>query len=129
MGYFFLAGRVLYGGSLLLSGIDHFRRAEILTVHAGSKGVPAPRASVFVSGVLIVFGAMSILTGCRPAWGVLLLTLFLLPTSFVIHNFWADTNPAARQANFLNFTRNIALLGAAWMFLLIPEPWPLSIRW
>jgi len=62
MGYFFLAGRVLYGGSLLLSGIDHFRRAEILTVHAGSKGVPAPR-------------------------------------------------------------------GAGWMFLLVPQPWPLSIRW
>jgi len=28
-----------------------------------------------------------------------------------------------------NFKKNIALLGAAWMLLLIPQPWPLSLQW
>ena len=129
MPYLFLAGRVLYGGMLLISGAEHFRHTSILTVHAGSKGVPAPSASVLVSGVLVVLGALSILTGIHPTWGILSLTLFLVPTSLIIHNYWADTNPAAREANFTNFKKNAALLGAAWMFLLIPQPWPLSVEW
>ena len=129
MPYLFLAGRILYGGMLLVSGTEHFRHNRILTVHAGSKGVPAPYLSVFVSGLLVVSGSLSILTGVRPTWGVIFLTLFLLPTSFIIHNYWADANPAARAANFENFKKNLALLGAAWMFLLIPEPWPFSVEW
>ena len=28
-----------------------------------------------------------------------------------------------------NFKKNIALLGAAWMLLLIPEPWPFALGW
>jgi putative oxidoreductase len=129
MPYLFLAGRILYGGFLLVSGIDHFRHAHVLTVHAGSKGVPAPQVGVIASGLLIIVGGLSILLGLRPAWGVLFVTLFLVPTSLVIHNYWADTNPGVKQANFTNFKKNIALLGAAWMFLLIPQPWPFSLNW
>jgi len=127
--YLFLAGRVLYGGFLLVSGIEHFRHAQVLTVHAGSKGIPAPYLGVIASGLLITFGGLSILLGLRPAWGVLCVTLFLLPTSLFIHNYWADTKPGVKEANFINFKKNVALLGAAWMFLLIPQPWPLSLTW
>ena len=129
MPYLFLAGRILYGGFLLFSGIDHFRHAQVLTVHAGAKGVPAPHAMVIASGLLIIFGGLSILWGLRPTWGVLFITLFLVPTSLVIHNYWADTNPGVKQANFTNFKKNVALLGAAWMFLMIPQPWPFSLKW
>jgi len=127
--YLFLAGRILYGGFLLVSGIDHFRHAQVLTVHAGSKGVPAPHIGVMVSGLLIIIGGLSILLGLRPTVGVVCVTLFLVPTSLVIHNYWGDTNPGVKQANFTNFKKNIAILGAAWMFLLIPQPWPFSLNW
>lgn len=129
MVYLFLAGRVLYGGFMLFSGIDHFRHAQVLRVHAGSKGVPAPHTLVLASGVLIMLGGLSIISGVRPAWGVLCITLFLIPISFVIHNYWSDSNPGVRQANFVNFRKNLAMLGAAWMFLAIPQPWPFSLWW
>jgi putative oxidoreductase len=129
MQYLFLAGRVLYGGFFLLAGIDHFRYVNMMTPYAGAKGIPAPRVSVLGSGALVLFGGLSILLGVRPAWGVLFVTLFLLPTSLLMHNYWADKDPGAKQANLTNFKKNIALLGAAWMFLLIPQPWPLSLRW
>jgi putative oxidoreductase len=129
MPYLFLAGRILYGGVLVLSGIEHFRYAQVLTVHAGSKGIPAPRVGVIVSGLLIICGGLSILLGFRPTWGIVFVTLFLLPASLFIHNFWSDTDPVVRAANFINFKKNVALLGAAWMFLLVPQPWPLSLTW
>jgi uncharacterized membrane protein YphA (DoxX/SURF4 family) len=129
MEYVFLAGRVLYGGFFLLAGIDHFRHVEMMTPYAASKGIPAPRLGVLGSGLLLILGGLSILLGMRPTWGVLFLTVFLLPTSFLMHNYWAATDPSVRQLDVTNFKKNIALLGAAWMFLLIPQPWPLSLRW
>jgi putative oxidoreductase len=129
MQYLFLAGRVLYGGFFLLAGIDHFRRVAMMTPYAAAKRIPAPRLGVLGSGSLIVLGGLSVLLGVRPTWGVVLLTAFLVPTSFLMHNYWAATDPSARQMDQTNFKKNIALLGAAWMLLLIPQPWPLSLGW
>jgi len=129
MHYLFLAGRVLYGGFFLLAGIDHFRRVEMMTPYASAKGIPLPRLGVLGSGSLLILGGLSVLLGVRPTWGALLLTVFLVPTSFLMHNYWAATDPSVRQMDQVNFKKNIALLGAAWMLLLIPQPWPLSLAW
>jgi putative oxidoreductase len=127
--YPFMAGRVLFGGFFLLAGLDHFRFVSMMTPYAASKGIPAPRLGVLGSGTLIVLGGLSVLLGVRPTWGVVCLTLFLLPTSFLMHNYWAATDPSARMMDKTNFKKNIALLGAAWMLLLVPQPWPWSLGW
>ncbi|HEY8104972.1 MAG TPA: DoxX family membrane protein [Gemmatimonadales bacterium] len=129
MTYLFLAGRLLYGGFFLLSGVNHFRYVSMMAPYAASKGIPAARLGVLGSGTLLILGGLSILLGERPTVGVLLLTIFLVPTSFLMHNYWAVTDPSARQGEQVNFKKNIALLGAAWMLLLIPQPWPLSLPW
>ncbi|HVA58114.1 MAG: DoxX family protein [Gemmatimonadaceae bacterium] len=128
MQYLFLGGRVLYGGFFLMAGVNHFRRAGTMAPYTGSKGVPAPRLAVLVSGLVIVLGGLSVILGFHPAWGVLLLTVFLVPTTLLMHNYWAATDGAARQADLTHFMKNTALLGAAWMLLFIPQPWALSIR-
>jgi len=56
---------------------------------------------------------------------VLLLTVFLVPTSFLMHNYRAATDPSVRQLDVVHFEKNIALLG----LLLIPQPWSLSLGW
>jgi uncharacterized membrane protein YphA (DoxX/SURF4 family) len=127
--YLFLAGRLLYGGFFLLAGIHHFRHVGMMAPYAGAKGIPSPRLGVLGSGLGLILGGLSILLGVRPAWGVLLLTVFLVPTSFLMHNYWAATDPSVRQMDQVNFQKNIALLGAAWMLLLIPQPWPWSLAW
>ena len=129
MQYLFLAGRVLYGGFFLLAGIGHFRHVAMMTPYAAAKGIAAPRLSVLGAGLLIILGGLSVLLGVRPTWGVLALTVFLVPTSFLMHNYWAATDPTVRQMDEINFKKNIALLGAAWMLLFIPQPWPLSLAW
>jgi hypothetical protein len=45
-----------------------------------------------------------------------------------MHAFWADTHAAARQANMINFTKNLALLGSSLMFLAVPRPWRYSVE-
>lgn len=95
--------------------------------YAASKGVPAPQAAIILTGLLLLIGGLSILTGVMPRVGVLAIALFLLPVSFTMHNFWAIADPMEKAMQTVNFTKNMALFGSALMFLAIRTPWPLSL--
>ena len=125
--YLFLLGRVLYGGFFLLNAYNHLTNSSAMAPYAGSKGIPAPRAAVLGSGVLLALGGLSILLGVKPKLGILCVVLFLLPVTLTMHNYWADRDPQARQLNEIQFRKNIALLGAALMLLAVGEPWWLSL--
>ena len=123
----FLIGRIIVGIYYFYSGIRHFIHLNMMAGYAGSKGVPLPKLAVAGSGALIVIGGLSILLGYQPLIGVIALGLFLLPTSFMMHNFWAVEDPMQKMGEMINFTKNMALLGSALMFLAIPQPWPFSV--
>ena len=127
MDYLFLLGRILYGGFFLVNSYRHFTGVSSMAPYAASKGVPSPQLAVLGTGVLLALGGLSVLLGLQPKWGVLFLMLFLVPVSFMMHNYWADKDPQMRQNNEIQFHKNLALLGAALMLLAIPEPWPLSL--
>ncbi len=123
----FLLGRLLVGAYYLMGAYHHFADVHMLTRAAAGHGVPAPEAAVLVAGLLLAIAGVTLLLGAFPRLGVLALVLFLLPVSLLMHPFWADANPAMRMADQINFTKNMALLGSALMFLAVPEPWPYSV--
>lgn len=122
----FLIGRIIVGVYYLMMAANHFMQLEMLSGYASSKGVPAPKLAVIVGGLLLLIGGLTILTGFRPAIGVIALVIFFLPVTFQMHNFWAIEDPQMRMMEMTNFTKNMALMGSALMFLLIPTPWPFS---
>ena len=127
MDILFLLGRVLFGGFFIISGIRHFQHLDMMAGFTGSKGFPAPKLAVIGSGLLIILGGLSVLLGVRPLWGVILISAFLIPVTFVMHQYWKDTDMMTRINNQVNFMKNIALLGGAWMLVMIPEPWVMSL--
>ena len=127
MEYVFLLGRVLYGGFFILGGINHFMHLDMMAGYAGFKKVPAPKPAVILSGLLIIVGGLSIVTGVQPMLGVVCIAAFLIPVSFLMHTFWSDTDPQAALNNRVNFQKNIALLGAGLALLMVSQPWPLSL--
>jgi putative oxidoreductase len=122
----FLFGRVLAGGYFIYSGVNHFINLPSMSEMAAHKGVPMATAAVIVAGVLLLIGGVSLLFGLVPKVGVVALTLFFIPVTFMMHQFWRE-HGTARMMDMLNFTKNFALLGAVLMSLAIPEPWPLSV--
>ena len=129
MDYLFLLGRVLYGGFFINAGINHFRHLSMMSSFVGMKGVPAPKLGVIVSGLLILAGGLCVVLGCAPEWvGVVCIELFLVPVTFLMHNFWVETDAMGRINQRVNFEKNVALAGAALMLLAIPEPWHLSLQ-
>ena len=126
MEYVFLLGRILFGGFFILGGINHFRHLGMMAGYSASKGVPAAKVAVVFSGLLVLLGGFCIVVGCSPEIGVACIVLFLLPVTFMMHAYWTETDPMQQMSQRVNFQKNIALLGAALMLLMIQRPWPLS---
>ncbi|MFQ5409482.1 MAG: DoxX family protein [Anaerolineales bacterium] len=123
----FLIGRIILGVYYIFMGINHFMRLEMMSGYAGMKGVPAPKLAVIGSGLLLLLGGLSILTGFQPVIGAILIVVFLVPVAFMMHNFWAVEDEQAKMAEMTNFMKNLALAASALMFLLIPAPWPFGL--
>ena len=122
----FLAGRVLFGGLFVYNGLNHFRNYAAIRAYCAYKHVLMPGPSAIVSGLWLVVAGTSVVVGFRPEAGLVLIVLFLLVVTPVMHDFWNITDPAQRLSEWINFQKNAALMGAALMMLLLPRPWPYS---
>jgi uncharacterized membrane protein YphA (DoxX/SURF4 family) len=126
--YAHLAGRLLLGYIFITSGWNHLTKTGFLTGYAASKGVPAPRFFVILTGIMILVGAVLIILGWHRFIGAGLLVLFLLPVAFVMHAFWKETDPAARMSEKIHFQKDLGLAGAALLIAYYAgQPWPFSL--
>lgn len=121
-----LVGRVLFGGFFLYNGLNHFMNLEGMAGYAMSKGLPMASFMVAASGLLLLLGGLSILLGFLTRIGAWLLVLFLVPTAFLMHNYWAVADAQAAAGEQVQFMKNMALAGAALMIAIVPR-WPLSL--
>jgi putative oxidoreductase len=106
-------GRLLYVALFLMSGPMHFSGKMI--GYAASQGVPLASVAVPLSGILALAGGLSILLGYKARIGALLLILFLLPVTFMMHQFWSVTDPMMAQMQMIMFMKNMSMLGTALM--------------
>jgi putative oxidoreductase len=77
--------------------------------------------------VILLLGGLSMLLGVYPVVGIILLVVFLLGVSFQMHSYWKVDDAQMKQIDMINFTKNMAFVGALLMFLLPPHPWPMSV--
>jgi putative oxidoreductase len=124
--YILLFSRIILGLYFLFNSFNHFRNLNSLTSWVQSKNVPAPKLMVALTGILLLIGGLSILLGAYIEIGILALTLFFLPVTFVMHDFWRETDPQMKMMQMINFMKNLALWAAILALLFVPKPWPLS---
>ncbi|GIW65549.1 MAG: LysR family transcriptional regulator [Candidatus Parcubacteria bacterium] len=125
--YILLLSRVILGLYFLFSGFAHFKNLNMMSQYAQSKNVPAPKLAVIVTGLLLLVGGLSILLGAYIQVGVLALTIFFLPVSFMMHNFWTVQDPQMKMMEMINFMKNMAIWAGVLALLFIPQPWPFSL--
>jgi putative oxidoreductase len=110
-----------------MASFNHFKNLNPLSGYAKAKGTPFPKLAVAGTGVILLAGGLSMLLGVYPVIGIILLIVFLVGVSFQMHNFWKVDDVQMKQVDMINFTKNMALVGALLMFLLLPHPWPMSL--
>ena len=126
-GLVLLIGRILFGGVIAFTGFNHFLQTEEMTGYAQYKGLPAPKAGVLLSGLLLILSGIGIVLGVLPVPLAALIAVFLVVSALIFHDFWAAPEED-QQTEMTQFLKNIALAGGALVVAAIgPQSWAYSI--
>jgi uncharacterized membrane protein YphA (DoxX/SURF4 family) len=106
-------GRILFALIFINSGIMHLIKLDAMAGYATYKKVPAAKLSVAVSGLMILIGGLYVALGIYADLGALLIAIFLIPTAFLMHAFWKESDATAKQNEMNNFFKNLSIAGAA----------------
>lgn len=123
----FLVGRIIVGLYWLMGAVNHFTQIKNMVPYAKMKNVPLAEIAVPGTGVLLLVAALSIITGFYPIVAVAALVVFLVPVTFMMHNFWTIEDPMAKMTDMIMFTKNMSMLGYTLILLGIPQPWAFSL--
>jgi len=104
-------GRVFLSMIFLLSGMMKLMNWNATAEAMASKGMTVGTHFFLLMAILIeIGGGLSILLGCRARVGAFVVFLFLIPTTFIFHNFWAYSG-MEYQEQMQNFMKNLAIMG------------------
>src|SRR3989338_3234422 len=102
-----LVGRVLFGGFFIISGYNHLRHLGGMAGYAASKNVPFPKFAVVFTGLMLIFGGAGVVLGFLVPYALSALAVFLVITTFKMHQFWKVTDPIQKMGEQINFKKNL----------------------
>lgn len=119
-------GRVLMSLIFLASAANKLQSWQGTIEAMAAKGIPAPDALLSVAVGLELVGAAMLVLGLYARWGAVVLLLFLVPVTIVMHNFWTLPEGQQRMAEMAHFMKNVTIAGGL-LFVLGTGAGPCSI--
>lgn len=105
-----LAGRILLSVIFLISGFFKIGGYSQMVGYAAAKGLPLAGVAIACAAVLELVAGLAILVGFQTRIASWLLFLYLIPTTYYFHNFWAAQG-MEQQTQMINFLKNTAIMG------------------
>jgi putative oxidoreductase len=106
-----LAGRILIAVIFLISGFFKVGGYAQIVGYAAAMHLPAPGVAIAAAAAVELGCGLAILAGFKTRVAAWLLFLYLIPVSFIFHNFWA-VQGQEQQMQMVNFLKNMAIMGA-----------------
>ena len=110
-------------GRILLAVVFFFEAVDSILYFNQTKEVMSKFGLTFQQDIILIFsiaililGATLLLIGYRSSFGAVLLVLYWLPVTFIVHSFWNDPEEMRRLQSVL-FTKSLAIAGG--LFLMI----------
>lgn len=106
------AGRALLSSIFIAGGLDTFQNPEGRGRKAGAK-LPLPNATLAarLNGGGMVVAGVAMALGIRPKLAAAALAGLLIPTTYVGHPYWEETDAMPRAMQRTHFVKNLGLLG------------------
>lgn len=105
-----LIGRILIAQIFLLSGLSKIFNFAGTSAYMASKDLPLVTVLLVLTIIIEIGGSLMILLGWKARIGAILLFLWMIPVTFIFHNFWAV--PADQQmVQQIMFQKNLAMMG------------------
>lgn len=106
-----LIGRIFLSFIFLFEAYDSIAYFQDTLRKMGEYGIYwQPRLLLFGAIFALTIGGLMVLLGYRSSLGALLLLLYWVPTTFIVHSFWNDPPEVVRMQSIL-FMKNIAITG------------------
>jgi putative oxidoreductase len=105
-----LAGRILIAVIFLISGFFKVGGYAQIVGYAAAMHLPAPGVAIAVAAAVELACGLAILAGFKTRFAAWLLFLYLIPVTYVFHNFWA-VQGQEQQMQMVNFLKNVAIMG------------------
>ncbi|MEW6055672.1 MAG: DoxX family protein [Bdellovibrionota bacterium] len=110
MNFIELLSRILLATVFAFSGASKLLYwEETLQFISPVLGQAAPLLLGGAAAIEIV-GSLMILLGARAKWGAVLLMFYLLPVTFLFHDFW-NYQGVDRQMQLIHWMKNLAIMG------------------
>jgi putative oxidoreductase len=101
---------ILLGVFFIVNAINHFYNSHILQEYAHKKGLIKPEIMVFLSGLLLLAGGISMITRYFIIEGMIGLCIFMAIAAFTIHSFWKEREKEIMMMEFMHFVKNWAII-------------------
>lgn len=105
-----LTGRILLSLILLWSGINKVMGFSSMAGYAAAKHLPAPALAIGAAAAIEILGGLAVIFGFKTKLAAWVIFLYLIPVTFVFHNFWAVQGPGHLDAT-VHFMKNITIMG------------------
>lgn len=114
---FRVLSRWLLAGIFIKGGADAFLEPGGRVKRVDEAGLSNPRVAVELNGAAMVVGGVMLALNIAPGLAAAALIGSLVPTTVVGHAFWKEENEAARNAQYIQFLKNLGLLGGLLLLL------------
>lgn len=105
-----LVARVLLSLMLVWSGIGKVTAFSYMAGYAAAKGLPSPALAIGVAAAIEILGGLTIILGFKTKLAAWVIFLYLIPVTFVFHNFWAVQGPEHIDT-MIHFMKNVTIMG------------------
>lgn len=105
-----LLARVCISVIFIIAGLGKFLEFDATAKYMASVGLPYVPYLLVVAAVVELLGGLFLLVGWNARFGAAMLLVFLIPTTYFFHNFWA-VSPAMAQIQLIEFLKNLAVFG------------------
>jgi putative oxidoreductase len=105
-----LIGRILLSSVFIIAGINKIRGFSGEEMFVASKHLPLPAVALAIAMIIELVGGLAILVGLCTRFTAWIVFLYMIPTTFIFHNFWTMQG-AAHDDNVLHFEKNLAIMG------------------
>ena len=107
--FILLVGRILLGWIFVRSGYGKIFDIAAYATTFPARGLPPMLAYIAVP--VEFFGGIALILGLATRYVVLVMVFFMHVATFSSHRYWEFTDVNVRLVQFMNFYRNLAMLG------------------
>lgn len=109
-GFLYFVARLFIAAIFLFGAAGKFFNYDSMAGYMQSKGLTNIPALLYIAAFVELFGGIALVINYKAKLAALVLFLFLIPVTYIMHDFWNLTGPEQMQ-NLVHFFCNIAIAG------------------